>query len=151
MKESSHVRQEVVLILLKNLNCLPHEYFHVIHWSALKQEQPVGWEMCLSPFVLPSWSPSWSTESRPRVPSTKKDIEQLNCTQKRTTKMIRGQECLPYVKKGLDSWACSSWREGSGEITLQLSSTWSELISRSKTDLLMSNIYILYDMMGGMV
>ena len=56
-------------------------------------------------------------------PQYRKDVELLEQVQRRATKMIRGLEHLFYVKS-LRDWACLAWkREGSGETSLQPSST----------------------------
>jgi len=49
--------------------------------------------------ICMKWRLIWSTASRPGAPSTRKDMELLECVQRRATNLIRGREHLSYDER----------------------------------------------------
>lgn len=94
------------------------------------------------PLFSPHETPIWNTVSRLGPPAQKEcEIVGSNPEDNHEEAQRAGASLL--WRKAARSWACLAWRiEGTGEISLQPSSTWRDLINGSRTDLLHSLIVI---------
>ena len=76
-----------------------------VSWASSKEGQPAGQGRWLSLSTLPSWSPIWSTASKPEAPSTKNDVMLLGWVQRRLWGWTEAWS-TSLIKKCWGSWAC---------------------------------------------